>query len=193
MKKLQFCILPIVLSGCTTSAYISSKTDPYYNISKADPIYFIIQEDKSIIVREDSRLIESELIKNNFNITPEITNSKYILIPQITTTVSEITGSRPVNNTAVTSTNINGVNYSGSTNFTTYAPYTESYSVKKIFLFLYSTDDIKNNKRISIWEGYIGANEKSFYKHSRLMIKELLSHFGKNYAEHTRIKINDKP
>ena len=102
---------------------------------------------------------------------------------------SQINSTLFLPSTSTTSGYIGNTYYSGSTKSTSAVPYSYNYTVKKIYLDLYAVEDVKNEKYITVWEGYIGAGQKEYQTYSRAIIKSLLDKFGTNYEAHTPIDI----
>jgi hypothetical protein len=175
-----------VLAGCATTAYISSETDPRYTIAKNDPIHVLIPDQSTIAERTVAGIVEDEIRKDGFNVVPR-DHAEYILLISLDEKTSRISGSLPLTQTARTSGSVGTTPYSGSTTYTTWMPYSYNYRVKKLYASLYAVRDIKKEKIMSVWEGYIGAEDKEFDRYTRSLIHEMLKHFGGSYGAHTPI------
>ena len=189
-KSLLLIMIALFLGGCATTAYISSLTDPHYAPVKTDPIYILLTNEASISDRQFYSLLKSEMVDNGFNIVDDISKSKYILLFQTGSKTSKINSTLFLPSRSTTSGYVGNTYYSGTTTSTQAIPYNYNYTVKKIYLDLYATVDVKNKKYMTVWEGYIGAGGKKYKSYSRAIIKKLLDVFGANYEEHTPININ---
>ncbi|HPB01148.1 MAG TPA: hypothetical protein PLS75_09630 [Candidatus Marinimicrobia bacterium] len=189
LKKPLLAVIVLFLTGCMTTAYISSLTDTRYAPVKTDPIFILIADNASITDRQFYTFLKNEMILNGFNIVDEAPIARYFLLFQTDSKTSQINSTLFLPSTSTTSGYIGNTYYSGSTKSTSAVPYSYNYTVKKIYLDLYAVEDVKNEKYITVWEGYIGAGQKEYQTYSRAIIKSLLDKFGTNYEAHTPIDI----
>ena len=180
----------LALSGCAT-AYISSETDPRYNISPTIKVGILTPDSATIEERKVAGVFEEETRKSGFNIVG-LQQADYVLMISTDAKSSKISGSLPIPQTTSVSGNVGTTPYSGTASYTTWVPYTQNYRVKTLYATLYAVADIQNEKFMSVWEGYIGAEDKDFDRYTRSLIHELLKHFGGNYQKHTPINYSYK-
>ena len=191
MKKALIFMVLFILGGCAArTAYISSLTDPRYTPVKTDPIYILLTDDASISDRQFSSFLKSEMVNNGFNIVADISNSKYILLFQTGSKTSQINSTLFLPSTSSTSGYVGNTYYSGQTTSTKAIPYSYNYTVQKIYLDLFATEDVRNKKYMTVWEGYIGAGANEYKTYSRAILKSLFDVFGINYQAHTPINKN---
>lgn len=187
--RILIVLIALSLSACaTSSAYISSLTDPAYNPSKTDPIFLLIPDSASIEDRQFSAFLLSEMRAAGFTMSQTLLDSRYVLLFQSGQNTSQINSTLFLPQTQTTSGYVGNTYYSGTTTSTTAIPYTSNYTVHKIWLKLYSTSDVLDEKYRTAWEGYIGAEASEFQKQSREILRLLLDVFGTNYQAHTPIR-----
>ena len=178
----------LLLAGCSTrTAYISSLTDPRYNPVKTDPIFILLTDDARITDRQFYSLLRDEMIQNGFNIVDDGYEAKYLLLFQTGSKTSQINSTLFLPSTSWSSGYVGNTYYSGATTSTQAIPYSYDYTVEKIHLDLYAVEDIKNEKYMTVWEGYIGAGTEEYESFLRAILKSLFDVFGTNYEAHTPI------
>lgn len=185
-------VLPL-MSGCAgVSAYISSQAAPGHEINRNAIFYFPVLDKASIDDRKTIQLFVDEFRAQNLGVASEEERALagYVVSISVDEKTSEITGAFPMSQTQNTTVR----NSWGSpvataqTQSTTYVPYSRSYQVRKIYVYLYSADDIREHKRLlSVWEGYIGVGAEKYSRHSRCIIRELVKRIGVDYESHTEI------
>lgn len=187
MKKFICLFFTLFLSGCVNTAYISSVTDPDYNINISDSIYIFIDDEAKIKDRQFGALLKKEMKETGFNITDDPLEASYILAFQMGQKTSTVNSAILLPQTSYTSGYVGGTYYSGTTTSTTAIPYSSDYTAKKVWLELYSIQDLKNEIQKTVWEGYIGSDINDFEKRPKKHLRLLLNVFGTNYTAHTPI------
>jgi hypothetical protein len=192
MKKVFLLILTVLLfTGCATpTAYISSLTDPRYTPLKTDPIHVAFTDDPSIKDRQFYPFLKNEMISNGFNIVEDVTKAKYYLLFKTDSNTSQINSTLFLPSTSTSYGYVGGTPYSETTSSTIAVPYSQNYTVEKIYLHLFSVEDAKAGINMTIWEGYIGAGEKEYKAYTQAILKSLFDVFGTNYEAHTPIDTN---
>lgn len=188
MRIVYSVLLVFLLGGCASTAYISSLADTQYAPKKSDAIFLLNLDSESIKQRQFATFLRSEMFKHGFNITSDIHHADYALIAYADETTSQISSSVVLPQTQYTSGYIGGTYYSGTTTSNQVIPYTENYTVKKIWLHLYSIEDMRNGIEKTIWEGYIGADINEYNKKPSEHLSALFEAFGTNYEKHKTIK-----
>lgn len=208
-KTFLFMMMLMLFVSCATrtvgTAYISSQTDPNYSPVKTDPIYILLGDEASMSDRQFYPFLKTEMVTNGFNIVDDASAAKYLLLlktaserPKIEKVmiVPQQTPANPYSHT-----------HTGDKNMVQRSPFNDAFlasmqsyhqkkqleeaqeKIEKIYLMLYATEDIRNEKFMTVWEGYIGAGEKGYKSHSRAVLKSLFDVFGTNYEAHAPIKI----
>lgn len=190
MRKL-FIVLSFLLffTGCAPSAYISSLTDPTHTLHRTDPIY-ISTNGSSIRDRQFYPLVRSEMEASGFNIVDSPEESKYYLLFSTASDTSKIHSTYYDTQTSTSTSYISGTPHTTTTKTTTAYPYSYDYTVKKVYFFLYLTEDIRREVYMTVWEGYVGAGEDDYKEYERSILKSLFDVFGTDYEAHTTIDTN---
>lgn len=190
---LCFLFLVVFFSGCATTAYISSVNDlgQSKRTYEGDSVHVKSSEKiMSIDHRETKRLIEDTMSRMGF----EIKNSNdahYLLVFGSEQKTSQMSGSRPVTNTAVTNVYSGGTSTLATTSYTSYVPYSYDYTVAKLYTYLMPTRSLKPlDETEIIWQGYIGAESSVMDKNKAALIDQLFEKIGEDYAQHTYVRRN---
>jgi len=189
--KLIFCVFftsAIALTGCSLpDVYISSMTDNDYRISKDSRIAVFCNEEAGIEERNFHKLLVSELQRNGFNVTDPC-NSEFVLLFTLDEKTRRIDTILPMTNRSHTYGSVGGYPYHGTTRSTTYVPYSYNYTVKKVYMWIHAVADLRKGKKITVWEGYIGADKEDFRNYPRECVSTLLKFFGENYQAHIALR-----
>ncbi|MDP6923562.1 MAG: hypothetical protein QGI94_02105 [Candidatus Scalindua sp.] len=189
MKIIFICFLLITLiSACASkTVYISSQTDPRYSLNKLDAIFILFSDKASIADRQFYSFLKQEMVDNGFNIVEDLLSSSYILSFQTGSKTSKMNSTLFMPTTTSSSGYVGSTYYSDTSTTTAAIPYSYNYTVKKIYLDLYSTQDVTNKKYMTVWEGCIGAGSEEYTAYPNAILKSLLNVFGTNYKATTSI------
>ena len=128
---------------------------------------------------------------NQLDVVP-IPESDYIVAPSTRERTSRIGSSIPMTTSTTTYNYIGGTPYPTTRYSTSWIPYAENYTVKAVWLDVYSTEDVRAGKKMrTVWEGYIGGDEAEFRKDPASFIRTLLAYVGRDHKAHTPL-IRDK-
>jgi hypothetical protein len=181
-------LLALTITGCASTAYISSVTDSAYRPTKLDPVFIGVHNGLSIKERQFAEFLRSEMKKAGFTVTDVLSLSRYVLLFNMNQKTSQINSTFFLPQTQTTSGYVGNTYYSGQTTSTTAVPISVDYTFQKIWLDLYLTSDIDTDKLMTIWEGYIGAGIDVYEKYSKEILRMLLDVYGTNYEAHTPIR-----
>jgi len=196
MRKVIVVLLACaLLSGCAdTSAYIRADKDSDYKLSKkTDKIIVVIDEKDSVRTREFGKLLIQEMKTAGFNVVDNGGEANVILtysLDQKTTTINSYKSIPTFSTTRGTVSTFDSpstATYSGHTTGTAYVPTSDLYTVKQIYITLYSADEVRAKEFKPIWEAYLGAGDETFDKNINKCVAKLLSYYGENYKAHTDI------
>lgn len=203
----------LLLGGCVApSAYIQSDIDSSFIFSKEkDKIFVSIFKEADIKTREFGKLLINEMKDAGFNIVDNFKEADVALAYILDQETSVMNSVLPIITPSTTSgsfsssgnANIYGNNYSygttstqgaysQTTTQTQYIPYLYPYTVKKIYLSLYSKEDLRSETKKTIWECRLGVGEEDFNKYVKDCVVKLLNYYGKNFSGHVKLetKIN---
>ena len=187
------CILVLMMfaSGCATSAYISSVNDlgQTKRTYEGDSVHVKSSEKiMTIDQRDTKRLIEDTMSRMGFEIKKS-NDAHYLLVFGSEQKTSQMSGSRPVTNTAVTNVYSGGQSALATTSYTSYVPYSYDYTVAKLYTYLMPTRNLKPlDETEIIWQGYIGVESSEMKKNKAVLIDQLFEKMGEDYAKHTYIR-----
>ena len=189
------CSLVFVMffTGCATTAYISSVNDlgQSKRTYEGDSVY-VTSSDKimSIEQRETKRLIEDTMSRMGFEIKKS-NDADYFLLFGSYEKTSEMSGTRPVTNTAVTNVYSGGKSALATTTYTSQVPYSYDYTVASLYTSLMPTKNLKPLDQVEIiWQGYIGVESYVMDKNKAALIEQLFEKMGEDYAKHTNVRRN---
>ena len=185
--------LIVIFSGCTTTAYISSVNDlgQSKRTYEGDSVHVKSYEKiMTIDLKETKRLIEDTMSKMGFEIAKS-NDAHYLLVFGSEQKTSQMSGSRPVTNTAVTNVYSGGQSALATTSYTSYVPYSYDYTVAKLYTYLMPTRNLKPLEETEIiWQGYIGVEGSEMNKNKAVLIDQLFEKMGEDYAKHTKVRRN---
>ena len=142
--------LIVIFSGCTTTAYISSVNDlgQSKRTYEGDSVHVKSYEKiMTIDLKETKRLIEDTMSKMGFEIAKS-NDAHYLLVFGSEQKTSQMSGSRPVTNTAVTNVYSGGQSALATTSYTSYVPYSYDYTV-----FIDGVCHAHGQAMVFVWHG----------------------------------------
>jgi hypothetical protein len=194
MKKIIILLaITALMGGCATipSINLSSQTDQTYQLSKLDPIYISLSENDeaaSISKRKFYAVLKPEMIAHGFNIVENKPDAKYILDIVQDKKTEEVQYTQIIPTTSAYGTMGHHHSYGTSTSAIA-VPTSEIRTVESISLILFLAEELKNNKKLSVWEGFATANEDDYKNYTKEIVRTLLDYFGKDYDARVSIKM----
>ena len=167
--------LAILVSACSRHAtFIEAATDPALSASKNDPIFVVLPNKPTITERRLAPVLRSELCKNGFQVVNSQSSAKWVM--GLVQDRHQFYGGASA--TTAVLPNI------GIAKTTTTA---EVVTNETIYLQLFDAQEFGLPDTLALWEASSTASTRVFQIYDKVMIKNALDYFGKNFAGRTRL------